>query len=103
MTRIIDVMFRNRWLQRNFEESDRTIRQWGKDVGCQYIIRVAQLHAVPDFQTAGKIRALKLHPLKVNKQGRWSIRLTGRWRLIVAEGSSEEHVVIEGGSNHYDQ
>ena len=100
---MMDVTFRNRRLQRNFEESDRAIRQWGKDVGHKYIIRVAQLHAVPDFQTAGKIRALKLHPLKGDKQGRWSIHLTGRWRLIVAEGSSEEHVVIEGGSNHYGQ
>ena len=99
----MDVTFRTRRLQRNFEESDRAIRQWGKDVARKYITRVTQLHAVPDFQMAGKIRAMKLHRLKGDKQGRWSIHLTGRWRLIVTEGSSEEHVVIEEVSNHYDQ
>ena len=31
-----------------------------------------------------------------------SIYLTGRWRLIVTKGDTEETVVIEEVSNHYD-
>ena len=96
----MDVTFRTRRLQRNFEESERAIRPWGKDVARKYVTRVTQLHAVPDFQTAGKIRAVKLQRLKGDKQEKWSIHLTGRWRLIVTGGSSEEHVVIEEVSNH---
>ena len=45
---------------------------------------------------------MRLHPLKGTVSGKMSIHLTERWRLIVTRGESEEIVIIEEVSNHYD-
>ncbi len=98
----MEVSFRTNRLQRNYEESARAIRQWGPDVGRKYITRINALQAVRNFQEVYNIRAMRLHPLKGSKRGELSIYLTGRWRLIVTKGDTEESVTIEEVSNHYD-
>ena len=72
------------------------------EVGRRYITRVNELYAVRDLQEAYNIRSMRLHPLKGSKRGELSVYLTGRWRLIVTEGETEESVVIRDVSNHYD-
>ena len=54
------------------------------------------------MQAAYNIRSLRLHPLKGARKGELSIYLTGRWRLIVTPGDTEESVIIQEVSNHYD-
>ena len=98
----MEVTFRTNQLRRNYEESAKATRQWGADVGRKYIIRINELYAVKDFQNAYNIRSMRLHPLKGSKSGELSIYLTGRWRLIVIKGDTEEHVIIKDVSNHYD-
>ena len=97
----MEVSFETARLRRNYEESARAIRQWGPQVGRKYITRVKELYAIRDFGEAYKIQSLRLHPLKGAKRGELSIYLTGRWRLIVTKGDTEEHVIIEEVSNHY--
>ena len=99
---MVEVLFRSRRLQRAYEKSAEAIQEWGPDVGRRYIARVNELLAVKNFQEARKIRSMRLHPLKGSKKGDWSIRLTGKWRLIVRDGDTEEQVVIREVSNHYD-
>ena len=41
-------------------------------------------------------------PSNCSERGDLSIRLTGRWRLIVTKGDTEESVIIEEVSDHYD-
>ena len=72
------------------------------EVGRRYITRVNELFAVRDLQEAYNIRSMRLHPLKGSKRGELSVYLTGRWRLLVTEGETEENVVIREVSNHYD-
>ena len=98
----MEVAFKTNQLRRNYEESGRAIRQWGLDVGRKYITRIKELYAVKDFQGAANIQAMRLHPLKGAKRGEWAINLTGTWRLIVTKGDTEEKVIIERVSNHYD-
>ena len=98
----MDVVFRNNQLRRCYEESARAIRRWGPEVGRAYIRRIAMLYALKDFQDAYQRPALRLHPLRSSQRGELSIRLTGRWRLIVTKGDSEEIVIIEEVSDHYD-
>ena len=98
----MEVTFRTNQLQRCYEESNRAIQQWGPDVGRQYIVRINRLYAVSNFQEAYKIQSMHLHPLRSSGRGELSIRLTGRWRLIVTKGDTEESVIIEEVSNHYD-
>ena len=44
---------------------------------------------------------MRLHPLKGSKRGELSIYLTGKWRLIVVKGETEESVIVKEVSNHY--
>lgn len=87
---------------RNYAEAARAIRQWGPVVGRRYIVRVTELYNIPDFQEAANIRSLRLHPLRGPNEGKWAIDLTSSWRLIVTKGATEEQVIIEEVSNHYD-
>ena len=96
------VSFRTTRLLRAYQESAKAIGEWGPEVGRRYVIRIAELHAVADFREARDIRSMRLHALKGSKKGELSIYLTGRWRLIVTRGDTEEHVVIQEVSNHYD-
>ena len=98
----MEVHFRSNHLQRNYEESVRAIRQWGPEVGRKYITRINELLRIKDFHGAYSIRAMRLHPLKGPKEGLLSIHLAGRWRLIVTQGDTDESVIIEEVSNHYD-
>ncbi len=67
-----------------------------------YIRRIEMLQAVKDFQDAYQRPALRLHPLRSSRRGELSIYLVGRWRLIVTQGATEETVIIEEVSDHYD-
>ena len=98
----MDVSFRTNRLKRNYVESARATKQWGTDVARKYITRVNELYAVKNFQEAYQVKSMRLHPLKGSVSGKWSIYLTGRWRLLVTKGDSEESIFIEEVSNHYD-
>ena len=97
----MEVVFRTRQLQRNYEQSARAAREWGRVVGRKYVTRIEELYAVENFQAAYGIRSLRLHPLKGSRVGELSIYLTGRWRLIIEKGETEEQVVIKDVSDHY--
>lgn len=97
----MEVGFKTNRLRRNYEESSRAVQDWGEEVARKYIIRVNELRRIEDLNGAYQIRAMRLHPLKGDRRGRLSIRLTGRWRLIVTRGDTEESVIIEEVSNHY--
>ena len=98
----MEVTFRTNALRRCYEESARAVQRWGPAVARSYINRVNQLYAATNVRQLYNIRSLRLHPLQGPRSGRLSIYLTGRWRLIVTEGSTEESVIIEEVSNHYD-
>ena len=98
----MEVTFRTNQLRRNYQESARATRQWGADVGRKYITRINELYAVKDFQEVYSVKSMRLHPLKGSKRGELAIYLTGKWRLIVMQGDTAEHVIIREVSNHYD-
>ena len=97
----MEVSFRTRQLQRCYEESARAIKRWGPAVARKFITRINQLQALADFQQIHNLKAMELHPLKGTRKGELSINLTGRWRLIVTRGESEQGIIIEEVSNHY--
>ena len=98
----MELSFKTKKLQRSYEESAQAVRQWGPDVGRKYIIRINELYAAKDFQEAYRVRSMRLHPLKGSKRGELSIYLTDKWRLIVTKDGTEDRVIIEEVSNHYD-
>ena len=71
-------------------------------MGRRYITRINELYAANDIREAYNIRSMRLHPLKGSKRGELSIHLTGKWRLLVTIGDTEESVIVRKVSNHYD-
>ncbi len=98
----MEVIFRTKLLKQCYETSSGAVKRWGPVVARKYIARVNELYALKDFEDASRVRSLRLHHLKGGRQGEWSITLTGRWRLIVTKGETEEQVTIVNVSNHYE-
>ena len=98
----MEVIFRTRQLQRNYENANRATIDWGRDVSRRYVRRVDDLRRARDFHELYNISALRLHPLRGSRAGELSIYLTGRWRLIVTRGDTPYSITIEEVSNHYD-
>ena len=98
----MEVVFRTRQLQRNYEDATRAITDWGHDVGRRYVDRVNYLLEVEDFQQLYDARRLRLHPLRGSRSGEFSIYLTGRWRLILRAGDTAQSIIITEVTNHYD-
>ena len=98
----MEVIFRTRRLQRNYEDANRATIDWGRDVSRRYVRRVDELRRARDFHQLYDIPALRLHPLHGSRAGELSIYLTGRWRLIVTRGDTPDSITIEEVSNHYD-
>ena len=97
----MQVVFRTRQLQRNYEDTTRAITDWGYEVSRRYADRVNHLYEARDF-TNCIARRLRLHPLRGSRTGKLSIYLTGRWRLIVTRRDTAQSIIIEVVSNHYD-
>lgn len=76
-------------------------RAWGPIVGRKYIQRIRQLYVAKDFHSLRELRALRLHPLRGDREGSWSLTLHDRWRLVVRQNDGGG-VTIEEVSNHYD-
>lgn len=58
-------------------------RLFGEPIGRKYIQRLAVLRAVEKFTHLYGHKALKLHGLKGDRGGQYSIALTGNYRLII--------------------
>ena len=97
----MELFFKNKQLRKSYEQSEKAITKWGPHVARKYIARITQLYAASEFQKIFTIRAMHLHPLKGDYQDKYAITLTGRWRLVVTKGDSEERLIIEEVSNHY--
>lgn len=97
----MEVTFQTQRLQRCYEDINKAIQRWGEPVAKKYVNRVNSLRAAGNFRMIYQMRAFRLHPLKGSRRGDLSIYLVGRWRMIVRQGNSEEHVIIAEVSNHY--
>ena len=98
----MQVIFRTRQLQRNYEDANRATIDWGRDVSRRYVRRIDELRRAHGFSQLYDIPTLRLHPLRGSRAGELSIYLTGRWRLIVTRGATPQSIIIEEVSNHYD-
>ena len=98
----MEVIFRTRQLQRNYEDPSRAVMDWGHAVGRRYADLVDSLYDAADFRQLYDVSRLRLHPLRGSRTGEFSIYLTGRWRLIVTQGNTAQSIIIAEVSNHYD-
>ena len=78
-------------------------KAYGREVAGKYISRVNIIKAACDINELRSLPVLHCHALKGDRQGQWSVKLTGFYRLILTlHGGRLEIVRIEEVSKHYD-
>ncbi|MEA3521698.1 MAG: type II toxin-antitoxin system RelE/ParE family toxin [Campylobacterota bacterium] len=98
----MEVRFKTKKLQKQYESSKDALKVYGKDVAKKYIQRVNILKSAKSFDDLYKIPQLKFHPLSGNRKGEFAINLTGFYRLIIInEGDRFDIAKIEEVSKHY--
>ncbi len=95
------VLFHTKRLSQAYEEVTRAVRRWGPDVARRYIQRVDALYAAQDFDEIKRFRAFRVHQLKGQRIGQWTLTLIGRWRLIVIPSEDGETVTLKEVTKHY--
>lgn len=73
---------------------------FGVAVGRKYIQRLAVLRAVDKFTQLFGYRALRLHPLKGDRIGQYSITLTGNYRLIIEKMQEDKVRILDMEDYH---
>lgn len=98
----MEVTFRTDQLRKCYTESSVAARKWGDKVGRRYIERVNVLKHAKSAAELYTVPPLHFHPLKGDRQGRHSITLIDRWRMVVSfTGDALTIVRIEEVSAHY--
>jgi proteic killer suppression protein len=77
-------------------------RLFGVPIGRKYIQRVAVLRATGKFTHLYGHKALRLHPLKGSRAGRYSITLTGNFRLIIEKVEEDRVRIMDVEDYHGD-
>lgn len=99
----MEIRFRNRKLQSQYECFQNASRAYGNEVGRKYILRINTIKQTKNIDELKRLPVLRCHPLKGDRLGQWAINLTGFYRLIFTlEGETLEVVCIEEVSKHYD-
>ncbi len=75
-------------------------RIFGVPMGRKYIQRLAVLRATDKFSQLYGHRALRLHPLKGNRAGQYSMTLTGNYRLIVEKVKEDKVRIVDVKDYH---
>ncbi len=75
-------------------------RVFGVSIGRKYIQRLMIIRAVDKFEDLFGFRALRLRPLRGDRQGQRSIMLSGNYRLII-EKISEDKLRVVGVEDYH--
>lgn len=72
--------FRHRGLQRLFDQADRSgVRQ-------DQVVRIRRVLAILDVaievEDVNQVPGMRVHPLKGDRAGFWSVSISGNWRII---------------------
>ena len=77
-------------------------RLFGTTVGRKFIQRLAILRATGKFSDLYGHRALRLHPLKGDRAGQFSMYLTGNYRLIIERVAEDRVRIVDVEDYHGD-
>ena len=98
----MEVEFSTGRLERCYSDIREGTREWGRVVATRYIDRIKQIQVTDNFRDMYHYRTFRLHPLHGEYAGRFAVNLTGRYRLIIGRGASDDQVVVYEVTNHYD-
>jgi proteic killer suppression protein len=98
----VDIVFSSNRLTDAGESLSEASRMFGIPIGRKFIQRLAILRAVDKFSQLYGFQALKLHPLKGNRKGQYSITLTGNYRLIIEKVREDKVSIVDVEDYHGD-
>lgn len=99
----MDVEFRSRKMQKQYEDHREAEKAYGTEVARRYIGRVSIIQKAHDIDELLRLPGLRCHPLKGDRAGQWAVNLTGFYRLVFSlRGERLEVARIEEVSKHYD-
>lgn len=99
---MLEVEFRTKKLAKQYLDSKQAVKAYGKPVATRYIERINIIKHTSSIEELEQLPALYCHPLKGDRDGEWSIKLTGFMRLIFTlHGDELEIVRIKEVSKHY--
>jgi proteic killer suppression protein len=75
-------------------------RLFGIPIGRKYIQRLAILRAMDKFSQLYGLQALRLHTLKGDRAGQYSIALTGNYHLIIEKLNEDKVLVVNVEDYH---
>ena len=98
----MEIAFRTRKLEREYQEYARAVKSYGPEVARRYILRINIIKQARDIEELMSLPALRCHALRGNYRGQYAIKLTGFYRLIFTlKGNALELAQIEEVSKHY--
>jgi toxin HigB-1 len=99
----VEVTFRTRKLEREYQKIALAKKAYGEQVARKYIQRVNIIKHAAHLEELTTLPGLRCHPLKGDRKGQYAVNLTGFYRLIFSlRGDALEIVTIEEVSKHYD-
>ena len=75
-------------------------RLFGVPIGRKYIQRMAIIRAVEKFSQLYGFQALKLHPIKGNRAGQYSMTLTGNYRPFLEKIREDKARIVDVEDYH---
>lgn len=98
----MEIAFRTRKLEREYQEYARAVKSYGPEVARRYILRINIIKQARDIEELMSLPALRCHALRGNYREQYAIKLTGFYRLIFTlKGNALEIAQIEEVSKHY--
>jgi toxin HigB-1 len=96
------VEFRTKKLEKQYLDSKQAIKAYGQAVATRYIERINIIKHTASIEELEGLPVLNCHPLKGDRSGEWSVKLTGFMRLIFTLGGHQLEIVrIKEVSKHY--
>ncbi len=97
----MEVEFRTKKLRSRYQSVREATKAWGNSVGRSYITLINAIYAAETLNDLRPLRAYRLHALKGNRQGQYSLKLDDRMSLIVTYDEVCRVVTILEVSKHY--
>ena len=96
------VEFKKKYLEKCFRNKSEAVKKWGTEVGTKYRKQLLLVYAANSGDDLFHIPQLHFHPLTGDRKGQYSIRLTGRARLIAEINDNTLFIVQEVNTEHYE-
>ncbi len=96
----MDIEFSTNRLSNAGTNSSVANKLFGVAVGRKYIQRLAVLRATQYFTQLFGHRALKIHQLKGNRTGQYSLVLTANYRLVIEKITEEKVIIVDVEDYH---